>query len=131
MVVRHGVAFAKIKAMDEEELDRRLSEAELSTDGTVEERQVRLWEGLLPVYSMPANLPAVSQIVFAAVLDEDNEPRPEGADRNAVISELIEFGCPDEATAAQVIDTQIRNLTLYYGYRQVPSSADVVIVERR
>ena len=131
MVVRHGVAFAKIKAMDEEELNKRLQSEGLSTAGTIEERQVRLWEGLLPVYSMPASLPAVSQIVFAAVLDEDHEPRPEGADRDAMITKLIEFGCPDEATAAQVIDTQIRNLTLYYGYRQVPSSADVVIVERR
>jgi len=131
VVVRHGVAFAKIKAMDEEELNKRLQSEGLSTAGTIEERQVRLWEGLLPVYSMPASLPAVSQIVFAAVLDEDHEPRPEGADRDAMITQLIEFGCPDEATAAQVIDTQIRNLTLYYGYRQVPSSADVVIVERR
>jgi len=131
VVVKHGVAWAKIQAMDEEELNTRLSEVELSTEGAIEERQVRLWEALLPVYSIPANIPVVAQIVFGAVLDEEHEPRPEGADRSAIVQELIDFGYPDEATANQAIDTQVRNLVLYYGMRKVSSAADVVIVERR
>jgi hypothetical protein len=131
VVVRHGVPLTKIQAMSEEELNTQLAEQGLSTEGRIEDRQVRLWEALLPIYPMPKARPVVSELVFSAVLDDNDEPRPEGADRSAIVQDLLDFGYPDEATANQAIETQIENLIRYYGFRVVPSAADVIIVERR
>lgn len=117
--------------MSEEELAAGLEEYGQPNTGTREERQVALWEASLPVYKIPQHLPEPAKIIFAALLDEDGEPRPEGANRNDLVVELRRLGFPDEASCNQTIDTQVNNLIFYYGYRRVSSPADLIIVERR
>jgi len=131
LAVQHGESWAKIQALSGGELNQRLVDEGLEMTGSIEDRQLRLWEYTLPVYPIPARMPTAARMVFAAVLDEEYQPRPEGADRDALVEALQEIGYPDEAAANQAIDQQIENLILYYGYRRAPSSADVIIMEKR
>lgn len=117
--------------MSEQELAAELAAHGQSNTGTLEERQIALWEASLPVYKIPQQLPEPAKIIFAALLDEEGEPRPEGAQTSDLVDELRRLGFPDEASCNQAIDTQVNNLILYYGYRQIMSPADRIIVERR
>jgi hypothetical protein len=76
-------------------------------------------------------LPSGSETVFSELLDENNEPYPQGVLKYSLIERLRHIGFPDEAAAEQAIESALDSLVMYYGFRRVETTDDVIIVERR
>jgi hypothetical protein len=132
LAVEHGLAWGVVDDMTALVIEIKLQEDYgLPIDGTLEEKKIRLWEASQPIYPMPKLIPNTArQIVFSAVLDEDDEPRPQGTLRYALLQRLEALGYRDEDTANQTIDIQLENLVRFYGYTIVKND-DVIIVARR
>jgi hypothetical protein len=129
--LKHGMSWSTIERMNEDDIDANLTVFDLSLDGTLEEKKLRLFESSQPIYPLPTLDPETPRgLIFTSLLDADGHPFPNGCRREDILSGLRHVGYRDDDTAEQTINIQLDAMVRYYGYH-VERNDEWIIVSRR